>query len=729
MALLFVLALLTGEGPIPTPKTRAESWVQASPEELALGTFSPFVPSYVGGGIGPGGTIAYLSPVKKADFSFNAVGLQWQGDTPQNTMVSFAIRSSPDNKSWSEWIPAREVDQLIGYDARAIDLIFADGKYVQYKANLSTEDKSLMPSLDAVTVTFIDSSQGPGLGNAKRSAKVMAAGPVPQPPIISRAGWGADESYRYQNGSEVWPPEYRTVVKSIVHHTATANEDSNPAATVRAIYYYHAVTLGWGDIGYNYLIDRYGNIYEGRYGGDNVVGAHTYNYNQGTVGIAALGTYQNYDISAQLQSSLVNLLSWDFYVHGIDPLGSSYFVDQVLPNIMGHRDAMPTQCPGDNFYARLPTIRTLVAGGLPTYGETWIGHKTPAALGAGKTWQVEVTVKNSGKVTWLAGGSNPFRLGYHWYDSAGNAYNESPSLEYHTPLPYDVAPGATVTVNARLLVPQKTGNYTLKWDMVQEWITWFAQQGNATLDVPVVVLDTKYGAQWGNHNTPTTMAPGETRSVNVEVQNIGWLTWNKDKPHPIDLGYHWYDQTGKQYVQDPTDDRRSPLPQNVSYGQKVTIPALLTSPKIPGTYTLKWDLVHEGVTWFADQGSKTLNVSVNITPQILPVAPSSLSLLTTPGAAPVNLRLYLQPYGNDTITWKTLGGNPSWLQWQPTSGTVPSTITVTISPGALGLGTHLAEIKIEGYVDTTLRYATTIPVQVVIVEQLQRQPLPYAPRR
>ena len=76
--------------------------------------------------------------------------------------------------------------------------------------------------------------------------------------IISRAAWGADENLM------TWTPEYRTVRKFVVHHTATSNGDLDPAATVRAIYYYHAVTRGWGDIGYNYLIDAQGRIYEGR---------------------------------------------------------------------------------------------------------------------------------------------------------------------------------------------------------------------------------------------------------------------------------------------------------------------------------------------------------------------------------------------------------------------------------------------------------------------------------
>ena len=89
-----------------------------------------------------------------------------------------------------------------------------------------------------------------------------------------------------------WDPEYVPVKKIIVHHTVTSNSDPDPAATVRSIYYYHAVSLGWGDIGYNFLIDRQGRIYEGRYGGNAVVGGHALTWNYGSVGIAALGNYE-----------------------------------------------------------------------------------------------------------------------------------------------------------------------------------------------------------------------------------------------------------------------------------------------------------------------------------------------------------------------------------------------------------------------------------------------------
>src|SRR5207248_3521731 len=137
-----------------------------------------------------------------------------------------------------------------------------------------------------------------------RLRAVPAAGLLPA--VIPRAGWGADESLRYDSsGKEIWPPAFWPIQKLIVHHTDTQNNDPDPPATIRSIYYYHAVTQGWGDIGYNFLIDEQGRIYEGRhtldYGvgippteedtsGNVVTGAHAQGFNSGTVGIALLGT-------------------------------------------------------------------------------------------------------------------------------------------------------------------------------------------------------------------------------------------------------------------------------------------------------------------------------------------------------------------------------------------------------------------------------------------------------
>ncbi len=231
-----------------------------------------------------------------------------------------------------------------------------------------------------VTVIAMDAQADKGL--AKGPAGTASAA-TSQPAVISRAQWGADESYRFDSGGrEKWPPSFSPMQKAIVHHTAGRNNDPNPAATVRAIYYMYAISRDFGDMGYNFLIDESGRIYEGRYsrpyaGGEyptgedlagNVVrGAHATNFNDANVGIVLLGTFTNRLPTAAARTSLERLLAWKLERHGINPLGHSVYVNPVLgntkdiPNIAGHRQVGATACPGNTFYPTFPTLRQNVA--------------------------------------------------------------------------------------------------------------------------------------------------------------------------------------------------------------------------------------------------------------------------------------------------------------------------------------------------------------------------------
>lgn len=588
-------------------------WAQAG-ADFAAGQLTDLVASEAGLTLAPGASEgSYLSPEKLADFPFNALGALWRVDKPQGTSLALEIRARRQGQEWSAWAPMVEVDQLRGLDAPAVQPVMLAGTFIQYRVTLSTSDPSRRPQLRQMTIIYLDSTSGPNLAQARASA---IAGPatnaVPRPPIIPRAGWGANESYRYYQGREVWPPQYVFPTKIVAHHTVTRNDDDNPVATVRAIYYYHAVTLGWGDVGYNYLVDRFGNIYEGRYGGERVVGGHIQRYNPGSIGIGALGTYLEENPPPPLESGLISLYAWAAFRYGIEPRGSSFFVDRELPNLMGHRDALNTSCPGDRLYARLSDHRAAAWARLPEYGEAWVEQVTPQRLGIGQTVTVAVKLRNSGRLTWRAGGSTPFRLGYKWYDRNGRQVVQDPSEDHRTALPRDIGPGEEVALSARLTAPRQAGNYELKWDMVHERVTWFEWQGNTPLAVRIAVGMDEYRAGWGGHNTPTSMRPGETRSVRVEVENRGSRTWTTGGRNAFRLGYRWYDQGGRQVVQDPAEDHRGTLPREVAPGERVAVDTRLTSPRQPGTYTLKWDMVHEGVTWFATRGSPTLDVVIQV---------------------------------------------------------------------------------------------------------------------
>jgi hypothetical protein len=231
------------------------------------------------------------------------------------------------------------------------------------------------------------------------------------PPIIPRLSWGADESIRRAK------PQYATTIHfAVVHHTAGSNNytAAESAAIVRGIELYHVKGNGWNDIGYNFLVDKYGQVFEGRYGGYEkaVIGAHSLGFNDGSVGISVLGDYGGAPISAAAKTALEQLLAWRLDLAHIDPLatltwlsgGNPRFgsgVPVILRAISGHRDTNFTDCPGNAFYAQLPQIAKDVAAlGAPKLytplanGKLGGPIRFSARLTSSLPWTVTVTDAN-----------------------------------------------------------------------------------------------------------------------------------------------------------------------------------------------------------------------------------------------------------------------------------------------------------------------------------------------
>src|SRR5450759_1073070 len=203
---------------------------------------------------------------------------------------------------------------------------------------------------------------------------------------------------------------------AFVHHTAGGNDytKADAPAIVRGIYAYHTQALGWDDVGYNFLIDRFGTIYEGRYGGvtKGVVGAQVLGFNTGSTGISVIGTYISKAPSAAAVISLEDLLAWQISLGGLDPSGSAKMTcgstekfkagaTVTLPVIAGHRDANYTECPGNALYALLPTVRATVGRLLdPT---KWVVTLNVSAASI----PANSTVTYSGSVTTATGGTGP----------------------------------------------------------------------------------------------------------------------------------------------------------------------------------------------------------------------------------------------------------------------------------------------------------------------------------
>ncbi|MEU6602909.1 N-acetylmuramoyl-L-alanine amidase [Streptomyces flaveolus] len=198
--------------------------------------------------------------------------------------------------------------------------------------------------------------------------------------LITRKQWGADESKRFKaDGTENSPARFFPVQALTVHHTVTANNDPDPAATVRAIYEQHAIANDWGDIGYHFLIDGNGRIYEGRFSGDDgvpahdkqgrvVTGFHTVGFNSGNIGVALLGDFDKGEQTPAMRDSLARLLASLAKKHNLDVQADITYRNPVndktkqAPTLAGHRDWISTECPGTSTYASLDALREQVAG-------------------------------------------------------------------------------------------------------------------------------------------------------------------------------------------------------------------------------------------------------------------------------------------------------------------------------------------------------------------------------
>ncbi|MGW2820413.1 N-acetylmuramoyl-L-alanine amidase [Streptomyces sp. NPDC001443] len=206
------------------------------------------------------------------------------------------------------------------------------------------------------------------------------ASSAPRPPIASRLDWGADESISPEAPGYLPGGKIKAVV---LHHTATSNDYTcaQAPAVIRSIYAYDVQELTWKDIGYNFLVDKCGTIYEGRKGGVDrpVMGAHAYGFNSETTGISIIGDYSTLAPSKEAMTAVARLAAWKLGQYGVDPTGTAkltagaagpnYFRQtwaagdtRTLPVIHGHRDGYNTVCPGDAYYNLLPTIRTWAGG-------------------------------------------------------------------------------------------------------------------------------------------------------------------------------------------------------------------------------------------------------------------------------------------------------------------------------------------------------------------------------
>jgi hypothetical protein len=332
------------------------------------------------------------------NMNFNMLGLHWMGSG------SVAYRTRRLHAGWRAWRTADADEYRTG--------AWHDGN-VEWTGASSTVQFRVHG-----VVRRLRSYELWSRVEAVPSRRVASAD---QPAIVSRAAWGANEEIVRAN-----PIIAPTIKLAIVHHTAGTNDytPAQSAAIVRGIQLYHVKGNGWNDIGYNFLVDRYGTIYEGRGGGTdkNVVGAHALGFNMSTVGVSLMGNFSHASPTTSQQDALVKLLAWRLDVAHVDPLSTVVYTSGgntkwragrlvTLRAISGHRDTGPSECPGYGAYQLLPSLaRRVSVTGLPKlYSPTVAGAlggpiRFQARLSTSLAWTVTI-VDPSGKTVATGRGS------------------------------------------------------------------------------------------------------------------------------------------------------------------------------------------------------------------------------------------------------------------------------------------------------------------------------------
>lgn len=323
---------------------------------------------------GHGGRV--LTDVLETD-GFQTLGVTWPDDE-EAAALDLQVRTRDEAGQWSGWQPLDVADG--GPDAGTPDAMNAtragtdplwvgeaDAVQLSVAAEQTAPADLSLTLVDVPVESATVAAQAVGTGQAEvvSSGLLRTADDAPQ--IISREEWGARP--------QVCQPNVATrLVGAVVHHTAGSNAYSTVAQAMQQIrgdQAYHIDGRGWCDIGYNFVIDKWGNIYEGR--DDSltkpVVGVHAGGFNTGTLGVSMLGSYDAAPPAA-VQHAVAKIIGWRLGYYGVDPAGSMSFYTSggenssvppgttvTLPRVFGHRDVAYTACPGNGGYATLPGIR------------------------------------------------------------------------------------------------------------------------------------------------------------------------------------------------------------------------------------------------------------------------------------------------------------------------------------------------------------------------------------
>ncbi len=446
----------------------------------------------------------YTSRTYATDFSFRAILPRWS----ENLNGAEIFVGFGETEEKLKWIEAQFSDAGFGGKDgwRFGDIIPIGGaKFFQYKIIFSPKD------LGKKAEFFFDlyDVYGSGIPVAKISADGAGLGPN----IISRKSWEANEGYMK------WAPEYAEVKAIVIHHTAgeQAATTTDQAAAMRNLYYGHAVSFGWGDIGYNYVVDANGAIYEGRAGGNSAVAGHALGYNYGTIGISVIGDYTTRVPSADQTKAIEDLVAYLAYKNNLDIGNKVFLKDKTINVVSGHRDLNPTACPGENIYIRMDEIRMGVAEKLKNYPAKNYSAQVSSvsqaiSLSGGETRKVSVSVKNNSNTALLSAGSQTLALKSDTAKLSSKLVNFGRSIEA----------GETKNVEVELTAPFTNEVVTTNFSLTAGGI----DLPGTNFSVTATIATPRYKAKISAKSPDQTIRPSAQGTFWVEVKNMGADTWD-----------------------------------------------------------------------------------------------------------------------------------------------------------------------------------------------------------
>lgn len=334
-------------------------------------------------------TIEINSPVP-----FSCIGVAWKTSAVDLLPGSFHFTYRTKNgNSWSEWMDAHGhfTPQEIPSGHYRTDLLFSSDATAQNKIQIKYSPEV---NISEMQINLFDgTTEEKATSNAPTQTQSATSRNCPQlPTIIPRAAWCGGNA-PCNNVLSSYTPININPTHVAIHHGASPNTYTNGEAVVQNYWNYHVNYNGWADIGYNYLVDKYGNLYQGRHNPNmpttDVRGAHAGAANNDAIGICFLG---NLDVTTATTPQLdvvYDFLGWWFNYKGYDPttsaaLQTQAYGVQVEPRIIGHTDLGTTLCPGSNLHSQLPNVRLEVQAVIDACNNT--NNDVTAPTTAGNTY-------------------------------------------------------------------------------------------------------------------------------------------------------------------------------------------------------------------------------------------------------------------------------------------------------------------------------------------------------